>query len=46
MGLNAVQSINGNSLKLAKLERDYVSNGTNVDDMERAQVVIAALQHL
>ena len=42
--LNAVQAINGNSLKLAKdLVHTYISNAeTGTGSMERAQVVIAA----
>jgi hypothetical protein len=42
--LNAVQAINGNSLKLAKgLVNDYVSDNTSTtNSMNRAQVVIAA----
>jgi len=41
--LNAVQAINGNSLKLAKpLTRDFVSDSSTSAGMNRAQVVIAA----
>ena len=41
--LNAVQSINGNSLKLAKsLTHDFVSDSSTSAGMNRAQVVIAA----
>jgi hypothetical protein len=41
--LNAVQAINGNSLKLAKaLIHEYVTDASNSSGMSRAQVVIAA----